>query len=234
VTQDGVREKCALLYLHGGGFTIGSAMTSAPLLKLFADKCGLEGYGVEYRLAPWHPFPAGLQDCVDFYKGLLDMGYEHIVVGGESAGASLTLALALSLKDQGLRLPEVLWCSSPVDDMEWFQKELYTRDFLAESSEKVLAAYAPNTDPKDPLLSPIYGDFTGLPPMVIQTGGGESLSAGGLRLATKAAKANVEVQLHFGASMPRTFAMDYQHYPEAAMAMEEILTFINGRLAIQL
>jgi acetyl esterase/lipase len=232
ITMDGVRSKAALLYLHGGGFTIGSAMTAGPLLKLFAEKCGLEGYGVEYGLAPWHPFPQGLNDCVRFYEGLLDMGYEEIVVGGESAGAALTLSLALAVKEKGLKLPKVLWCSSPVDDVEWYKGEVYHQDFLSESSDKVQLAYAPDADPKDPLLSPIYGDFTGMPPMIIQTGGGESLSAGGVRLAAKAAKANVEVVLHFGQDMPHTFAMDYRSYPEAAQAMEEILTFVNNRLAI--
>lgn len=234
LTMPGVREKCAFLYLHGGGFTIGSAMTGGPLLKLFAKRLGLEGYGVEYRLAPWHPFPAGVEDCVKFYEGLLDMGYEHIVVGGESAGAALTLSVALAAKARGLKLPAVLWCSSPVDDVEWYRKELYTHDFLSESSDKVQKAYAPDADPKDPLLSPIYGDFAGFPPMVIQTGGGESLSAGAVRLAAKAARANVEVLFHFGQDMPHTFAMDYNYYPEAKMAMEEILTFIQGRLEIQL
>jgi acetyl esterase/lipase len=207
-------------------------MTAGPLLKLFAEKCGLEGYGVEYGLAPWHPFPQGLNDCVRFYEGLLDMGYEEIVVGGESAGAALTLSLALAVKEKGLKLPKVLWCSSPVDDVEWYKGEVYHQDFLSESSDKVQLAYAPDADPKDPLLSPIYGDFTGMPPMIIQTGGGESLSAGGVRLAAKAAKANVEVVLHFGQDMPHTFAMDYRYYPEAAQAMEEILTFVNNRLAI--
>lgn len=234
LTMPGVREKCAFLYLHGGGFTIGSAMTGGPLLKLFAGRLGLEGYGVEYRLAPWHPFPAGVEDCVKFYEGLLDMGYEHIVVGGESAGAALTLSVALAAKAGGLKMPAALWCSSPVDDIEWYKKELYTQDFLSNSSDKVQKVYAPGADPKDPLLSPIYGDFAGLPPMVIQTGGGESLSAGAVRLAVKAAQANVEVLFHFGQDMPHTFAMDYNFYPEAKMAMEEILTFIEKRLEIQL
>lgn len=234
LTMPGVREKCAFLYLHGGGFTIGSAMTGGPLLKLFAERLGLEGYGVEYRLAPWYPFPAGVEDCVNFYEGLLNMGYEQIVVGGESAGAALTLSVALAAKARGLKLPAVLWCSSPVDDVEWYKQELYTHDFLSESSDKVQKAYAPDADPKDPLLSPIYGDFAGLPPMVIQTGGGESLSAGAVRLAAKAARANVEVLFHFGQDMPHTFAMDYNYYPEAKMAMEEILTFIEKRLEIQL
>lgn len=233
ITCPGVREKCAMLYIHGGGFTIGSAMTAAPLLKLFAEKAGLEGYSVEYGLAPYHPFPEGVEDCINFYKGLLEAGYEKIIIGGESAGAELTLAVALALKDRGLPLPTALWCSSPLDDILLNRQELYSVDFLCASSDKIMEVYAPGADSKDPLLSPIYGDFTGMPPMIIQTGGGESLAAGGVRLAEKAARANVEVVLHFGQDMPHTFAMDYEHYPEAAFAMDEIIRFIVFRLELQ-
>lgn len=232
LTTPHVKPKCAFLYLHGGGFTIGSAMTGGPLMKLFADRCGLEGYACDYRLAPWYKHPAEVEDAVEFYKGLLELGYEHIVVGGESAGATLTLCLTFALKEQGLPLPKVLWCSSPPSELEWYKKELYHMDFFADSGEKVKAAYAPDADPKDPLVSPYYGDFAGMPPMMIQTGGGESLGAGAVQLAVQAAKANCEVVLHYGQSMPHTFAMDYLYYPEAANAMEEILTFVNQRLAI--
>jgi acetyl esterase/lipase len=232
LTMPGVREKAALLYLHGGGFTIGSAMTAGPLLKLFAERAGLEGYAVEYGLAPYHPFPQGVEDCVAFYKGLLDMGYTKIVVGGESAGAGLTLSLALALKDRGLPRPVALWCSSPVEGVGPAQGEAYIQDFLADSTDKIRAAYAPDADPYDPLLSPICGDFTGLPPMILQAGGAESLAAGAVRLAEKAARANVEVVLHFGQDMPHTFAMDYALYPEAAYAMDEILAFVRQWLEL--
>ena len=232
ITKPGVREKCAMMYIHGGGYTIGSAMTAGPLLKLFAEKAGLEGYSVEYGLAPYHPFPEGIEDCVNFYMGLKEAGYEKIIVGGESAGAGLTLAVALALRDRGLPLPTALWCSSPIDDIVLTRQEVYKKDFLSDSSEKILNVYAPGQDGKDPLMSPIYGDFTGLPPMIIQTGGGESLAAGGVRLAEKAARANVEVILHFGQDMPHTFAMDYEHYPEAAFAMDEIIRFVVARLDI--
>ncbi len=232
ITMPGLREKCALLYLHGGGFTIGSAMTGGPLLKLFAQKVGLEGYAVEYGLAPYHPFPEAVEDCVAFYQGLLDMGYEKIIMGGESAGAGLTLSVTLALKERKLPLPVALWCSSPVEDLSPAGQNTYMKDFLLDSTEKLLQAYAPGVDPKHPLLSPIYGDFAGMPPMILQAGGGESLAAGTVRLAEKAARANCEVVLHVGKDMPHTFAMDYECYPEAADAMEEILTFVRNQLAL--
>lgn len=233
LTRPGLRDKCALLYLHGGGFTIGSAMTAGPLLAHFAETTGLEGYAVEYGLAPWHPFPEGINDCVAFYKGLLDMGYEKIVVGGESAGAGLTLSLAIACKQQGLPMPAVLWCSSPIDDIAMDKRETYVKDFLLDSCPNIQRVYAPDADPTDPLLSPIYADFAGFPPTVLQTGGGESLSACSIRLAEKFARANVEFVLHFGQDMPHTFAMDYLHYPEAANAMAEIVSFVNNWLDME-
>lgn len=227
LSKKGVRQDCIMLYIHGGGFTIGSVMDRIPFLQQFVDKCNIACFGVEYSLAPWHPFPQGLEDCLQFYEGLIDAGNKKIIVGGESAGASLTLSVALALKIRGIPLPAALWCSSPLDDAEWFKKECYTHDFFSDCAEKVLELYAPDADRKNPLLSPIYGNFHGMPPMIIQTGGGESLAAGAVRLAQKAAAANVEVVLHFGKDMPHTFAKDYPYYPEAADALDEIAAFLK-------
>lgn len=230
ITKPGLREGCVLMYIHGGGFTLGTAMESGKILKHFAAETGLEGYSVEYRLAPKYQFPTAVEDCVAFYKGLLDMGYGTIVVGGESAGAALTLSLTLALKDRGLPLPAAIWCSSPVDDTQYAHRELYRHDMFSELGDKVQNAYAPEADPKNPLLSPIYGDFAGFPPMLIQAGGNESLSAGCVRLAVKAAAADVEVVFHYGKDMSHTFAMDFGLYPEATNAMRQITSFINNVL----
>ncbi len=234
VMRGDVRAGCAHLYIHGGGFTIGSAMTSGEFLAYFLEKTGLEGYAVEYRLALYHPFPAAITDCLEFYQGLLNMGYDRIVVGGESAGASLTLGLVHALKMENLPLPAAIWCSSPVDDISYGERETYKTDMFTECSEGVRKAYAPDGDLKDPRISPIYGDFSGFPPMFIQAGGAESLVAGTVRLVTAAAKADNEVLLHIGKGMPHTFAMDYQHYPEANNAMNEFTTFINNILDVGL
>ena len=160
VMRGDVRAGCAHLYIHGGGFTIGSAMTSGEFLAYFLEKTGLEGYAVEYRLAPYHPFPAAITDCLEFYQGLLNMGYDRIVVGGESAGASLTLGLVHALKMENLPLPAAIWCSSPVDDISYGERETYKTDMFTECSEGVRKAYAPDGDLKDPRISPIYGDFS--------------------------------------------------------------------------
>lgn len=230
LTRQGVRKGAAHMHIHGGGFTLGSAMTAGELLAEFLEGTGLEGYSVEYGLAPWHPYPEGLNDCLAFYRGLLEMGYEKIVVGGESAGGALTLSLVYALKEEGLPLPAAIWCSSPAADICYDQGELYHRDQFLATSEGIRAAYARNANLKDPKVSPVYGDFTGFPPMFLQTGGGESLSASVVRVAVAAMKANNEVHLHFGKDMPHTFAMDYKSYPEARNALDEFTEFINRTL----
>lgn len=230
LTREGVREKCALMYLHGGGFTIGTAMTAGPLLAHFIDETRLEGYAVEYALAPYAKFPVAVNQCVEFYRGLLAMGYERIVIGGESAGAGLTLSVTHAIRMAGLSQPVALWCSSPVDDICFDQRELLVNDMFTATSQGLRVAYVGDADVKDPRLSPIYGDFRDFPPMFIQAGSAESLSMGALRLVTATAKAGNEVLFHFGKGMPHTFAMDYQLYPEAKNAMTEFTTFVNNTL----
>jgi acetyl esterase/lipase len=233
LTRAGVREKCALMYLHGGGFTIGSAMNAGDILAHFIDETRLEGFAVEYSLAPYAKFPVPVNQCVDFYKGLLDQGYEKIVIGGESAGAGLTISVTHAIRSAGLPQPAALWCSSPVDNIRFDLEEIWRQDMFTSTSAGLQKAYAGDADPKDPGLSPIYGDFSNFPPMFIQAGSAESLSAGAIRLVTATAKAGSEVLLHFGRDMPHTFAMDYKLYPEAANAMREFTTFVNNVLDLE-
>ncbi len=230
LTKDGVREKAAFLYIHGGGFTLGSGMTAAPLLAHVLDHTNLEGYSVDYSLAPYAKFPVAIQEIVSFYKGLLDKGISRIMVGGESAGAALTLSLVMALKMEGLPLPAAVWASSPADNIRYDQEELFLHDMFTESNGDILEAYVGDADPKDPRISPIYGDFSEFPPTFIQAGSRESLSAGALRLVNKLVRAGGEVHFTFGKGMPHTFAMDYAFYPEAENAMNEILTFMNNVL----
>jgi acetyl esterase/lipase len=232
VTGKHSRPGAVHMHIHGGGFTVGSAMDAGPLLAQFTEATGLEGYSVDYRLAPWHPFPAGINDCVEFYKGLLELGYEKIVVGGESAGGCATLALVHALKQQGLPLPVCIWCSSPAVDQCYDQKPTYIRDMFLDTAEGIRKGYVRDADVEDPLVSPIYGDFHDFPPMFLQAGGGESLAAGVVRLAVKAIEAGNEVHLHFGKEMPHTFAMDYEHYPEARFALDEFTEFVVRSLEL--
>ena len=232
ITKSGVREAAALLYIHGGGFTLGSGMDAGPLLGHFLTATNLEGYSVDYALAPAAKFPVAINQCVSFYKGLLGKGYKTIVVGGESAGAAMTLSLMFALKAENLLMPAALWCSSPLDNIRFDLEELFHRDMFTDSADMILESYVGDADVRDPRLSPIYGDFSDFPPTFIQAGSRESLSAGALRLVDKLVRAGNDVRFTFGKGMPHTFAMDYQIYPEARHAMNEILQFINDRLEL--
>lgn len=230
LTRPGVREKAALLYIHGGGFTIGSGMTAGTFLAHFLDNTNLEGYSIDYALAPYAKFPIAVNQCVAFYRGLLARGYEKIIVGGESAGACLTLNLVQALKIEQLPMPAAIWCSSPLDNIRFDLEEVFHPDMLSACTQDVVEAYVGDADPRDPRISPIYGDYQDFPPTFIQSGSGESLSAGALRLVEKIVRAGGEVHFTFGKGMPHTFAMDYPLYPEAKNAMNEILTFVNNTL----
>ena len=232
LTREGVREKAAMLYIHGGGYTLGSGMTAGAFLAHILERTNLEGYSVDYSLAPYAKFPVAINEIVAFYKGLMDAGYERVVVGGESAGAGLTLSLVMALKMEGLPLPAAIWCSSPVDDIRFDQQEVFIRDMFCASNGDMLEAYVGDADPRDPRISPIYGDFSDFPPAFIQAGSRESLAAGALRIVDKLVRAGNEVHFTFGKGMPHTFAMDYAIYPEAENAMNEILTFVSNVLAL--
>jgi acetyl esterase/lipase len=230
ITKENVRKNAAMLYIHGGGFTLGSGMTAGPLLAHIQAATNLEGYSVDYSLAPEAKFPVAINECVSFYKGLLDQGYTSIVIGGESAGAAMTLNLVFALKQEGLPMPAAIWCSSPLDDIRFDQRELFVKDMFVASNNKIMDSYVGDADITDPRLSAIYGDFSNFPPTFIQSGSRESLSACSLRLVDKLVRAGNEVRFTFGKGMPHTFAMDYAIYPEANNAMNEILQFINDIL----
>jgi epsilon-lactone hydrolase len=233
VKKAGLSEKVAHMHIHGGGFTIGTAMKNGDLLAHFSEKTNLPGYSVEYRMGPYYKHPAALEDCENFYLGLLEQGYEQVVVGGESAGAALTLSLVHDLKAKGLPLPPVIWCSSPPVDQDYDHEEIFKPDGLLDSAEAIRQVYFAGSNMKDPLVSPIYGDLSGFPPMVIQAGEDESLAAGIVRFVERACRAGNEVHFTFGKEMLHTFAIDYEIYPEAAYAMDEITNFINHCLKLQ-
>ena len=233
LTRPGVREKTAMMYLHGGGFTIGSAMMADDIMLHFVEADNIECYGVEYTLAPRAVFPTQINEAVSFYKGLLDMGYEKIIIGGESAGASLTLSVTLALRDQGLPLPRAIWCSSPPGYALAEPEEVYKQDMFFDMRRSIYDVYSPGADPKDPLLSPVYADYTGMPPMLLQASGEESLCSGSVEIARAAAKADCEVLLHVYKDMGHTLAVMFGEYPEADFAMAEIDSFIKFWLDLE-
>ena len=187
--QRGHQRRQVILYCHGGGYTSGSLDYSRPLASKVANRTGYEVLCFEYRLAPEHPSPAARQDALKAWDYLMLLGYgaRDVVVMGDSAGGNLALALTLMLRDARRQLPRRLVLFSPWTDMT-FSGESFTARAEADPSltaDYMLAtrdAYAPGADWTDPLLSPLFGDFSGFPPVMIQAGSNEILFDDSARL----------------------------------------------------
>ena len=192
-----------LMFFHGGGYCSGSIMSHRRMATEAGRAGGLRTLAVGYRLAPEHPFPAALEDALTVWRRLLRQGYaaKHIAVGGDSAGANLTLALVGELKRAGEDLPGCLWLASPWTDLAMSGRTLLSKSAVdplihKEYLEELASAYAPaEMDRKDPRLSPLYADLKGLPPTLIQVGSAETLLDDAVRFAAAAGAADVAVTL---------------------------------------
>jgi epsilon-lactone hydrolase len=222
-----------LYYLHGGGYISGSAKTNRPVTVPLARRLKGSVFSLEYRLAPEHHFPAGLEDAVNGYRWLLSTGINprNICVAGDSAGGGMTLALAMRLRDAREPLPASLVCLSPWTDMTGSGASITAnsgRDpmFAGEDVERYASAYLGTGSPRDPLASPLFGNLAGLSPLLIQVGRNEVLldDARAIHAKIIAAGGSSELQIfdrvfhgwHFGAPF----------VPESRAALREIAEFI--------
>ena len=191
-----------ILYLHGGGYVGGSPRSHRPMVARLAEAARAAAISLEYRLGPEAPFPAAVDDALAAYRDLLAQGVwpERIIVAGDSAGGGLALALGLALKAEGLPQPAGLFVISPWADLtqghatyetKAADDPMITRERLTESA----ADYLGGGDARDPLASPVFGDFADLAPLLIQVGSEEALLGDSLILAERAGHARVEVRL---------------------------------------
>ena len=231
VMPDNPIKNKALLYMHGGGFISGSCRTHRSLVAKFALQSRLKSLVFDYRLAPEDPFPAAVQDCVQAYEFLLQKGYDplDIIVGGESAGGTLTLSLLLDLKEQNIPLPKAAFAISPVTDLRCLADSFTynaPKDIAPMGSWDVWTGmYIADNDPTLPLLSPQMGDFSGLPPLHICVGGHEIHLDDCLNVAEKARRQGVEVVLRKWPGMVHAFPLMSPLFPEAKNALTEICAF---------
>ncbi|MBS0275383.1 MAG: alpha/beta hydrolase [Proteobacteria bacterium] len=231
-------ESKAILYIHGGGFVAGVPGNHRPLTWRLADKVNVPVYAVDYRLAPEHPYPAGLDDCVTAYRGLLEKGVpaKSIVIAGDSAGGNLTLAAALKLKALGAELPAGLVALSPATDMqgEDFESRRTNAASDAMFSEAMFASlqplYCPNCDQHDPFISPYRGDVAGLPPTLIHCSGAEMLRDDGVKMAQKMKAAGVPVTLEVWPKVFHVWQVMADMLPEGRQSIEKITAFMCERL----
>lgn len=234
-TPPGVTAGPVLLYLHGGGWTLGPSEVHYRFLAALSRRLNWRILSVDYRLAPEHPFPAGLEDCLAAYRWLLANGQPaaQICVGGDSAGGNFTLALMLALKQAGERLPAAGLCLSPAVDLTWpipdkVQDPLLTRRF----AERLYAVYiTPAVDPANPLISPIHGDLAGLPPLLIQMGGIEFLRESAEAFAARARAAGVDVTLEVAPGMWHVWQLFGGFLPEAEAALQSLIVFAHRHTA---
>ena len=230
-----------LLYVHGGGWTSGGLDSHRPLSARISAATGCAVLAVDYRLAPEHAFPAGLEDCVASYLWLRENGPDgaaparSVAVAGDSAGGNLTLALLLALKQRGLPQPGAAVPISPATDFLATGDSYRTRaerdpilTMGAEGIRTLAAVYLQGrAQPDDPLVSPLYGDLTGLPPLLLHVGDAEVLLDDSTRFAERAQQAGVDVTLEVWPDMPHVWHAFAPFLPEATRAIEQIGAFVR-------
>ena len=228
----------AILYLHGGGYVIGSIATHRDMVGRIADASGARALLLDYRLAPEYPFPAAVDDAVAAYRGLLDAGTkpENIVFAGDSAGGGLTVAALVSLKQQGLPLPAAGICISPWVDLTFSGESMRTKleadPLLGPGPLKWMGdLYLAGQAPESPLASPLFADLSGLPPLLIQVGSEEVLLDDALRLNVAAKAAGVDVSLEVWDGMMHVWHLMAAMIPEGKQAIQGIGKYIAAHSA---
>ncbi|MHB8499367.1 MAG: alpha/beta hydrolase [Candidatus Acidiferrales bacterium] len=229
--------KMVLLYLHGGGYFGCSAQSHRPITVGFA----LQGFRVlapNYRLAPENQFPAAVDDAVAAYRGLLSEGYspERIVIGGDSAGGGLALSLLLALRDRGIPLPAGAALFSPWTDLAATGESIRTNAdrcamFHGPDIGPSARYYLGETDPRNPLASPLYAELAGLPPLLIHVGANEALRDDSTRLAERARTAGVRVELKIWPVVPHAWQLAPHRIPEARQSLSESAAFLRALVA---
>lgn len=229
------RVQGSLLFLHGGGYCFGSIKMYRDLAARLAAACQARVLLPEYRLTPEHAFPAPLEDSRAAWQWLLDHGAqpESLALGGDSAGGGLALALAMALRDADQPLPSCLVCLSPWTDLACTGPTLESHGDLdpmlpADGIRECAARYSTGQDPRDPRISPLYGELAGLPPLLIQVGTNEVLLSDSERLAAAARAAGVETTIEVWDAMWHVWHLFAWCVPEAKQAIRKIGAFVQS------
>lgn len=226
-----------MLYLHGGGYIMGSCHSHRLLAAALAQATGARVLVLDYRLAPEHPFPAALEDAQAAYRWLVTTGIkpEHIVLAGDSAGGGLALSTLLALRDAGQQLPAKAILLSPWTDLSVSGASYVTRaerDFMITRDYLLAEAhtYLGEQDPRTPLASPVYADLHGFPPLLIQVGSDEILLDDATRVAERAQQAGVAVTLDIAEEMWHVWhaAAAVRYFPEGKAAFDQIADFVRS------
>jgi monoterpene epsilon-lactone hydrolase len=238
ITIDGIEPHHVVLYFHGGVYALGDAVSAAGLASQVGRRTDAKVISVDYRLAPEHPYPAAVDDALAAYQALLRNGTapSDIAFAGESAGGGLAIATLVNARDHGLPLPAAAFVMSPYADLTLAGTTMDTkRDADPLLSRENLQARVPDyTSGQDAalgLISPVFADLSGLPPLIIQAGTHEVLLDDAVRLARQAATADVQVTLDITAGVPHVFQAYYPILDEAAAALDRAGQLLSAHLA---
>ena len=238
VEPEGDAQPGTILYFHGGSFSLGSPETAMVLTANLVRRTGVRAISLDYRLAPEHPFPAAIEDCVAAFRTLVDSGIgpASIVFAGDSAGGGLAVTTCLAARDAGLAMPAAIAAFSPGLDHTRTGTTMNTKAgadpfFTREGLGHTGAMYVGGHDPNQPLLSPaVHADLTGFPPILLQVGTNELLLDDSVRLAERAREADVDVILDITAGVPHVFQAFIGMLDEADQALDRATLFITQHL----
>jgi acetyl esterase/lipase len=234
VAIEGTDAANVILYFHGGVYVIGSAATSVPLVGDLARRTGARAVTLDYRLAPEHPYPSAVEDAQAAYEGLLGQGIDpgQIALAGESAGGGLAVATLLALRDAGTPLPSCAFLMSPYADLTLsgdtiLGKQAVDPILTPDGVRLRVPDYVAGADASDPHISPVFGDLSGLPPLLIQVGSHEILLSDALRLAARAAIADVAITLEVTPGVPHVFQGFAAILDEGDTALDRASAFLK-------
>jgi acetyl esterase/lipase len=238
IRPSGVKVDRAILYLHGGGYVIGSVNSHRALIARIARAANVHALGVDYRRAPEHPFPAPVEDATAVFRWLLANGFSanQIAIADDSAGGGLAVATLVAIRDAGFALPACAVAMSPWTDLEALG-ESYTAnrelDNLCHQQGILNLArlYLAGQNPRNPLAAPLYADLHRLPPLLIHVGEAETLLDDSTRIADRARAQGVEVELKKWTDMPHAFQLFLPTIPESIQSIAEIGAFIATHLS---
>src|SRR5215203_4224205 len=238
ITVDGIEPRHVVLYFHAGVYVMGDASLAADLASQVGRRTHAKVISVDYRLAPEHPYPAAVDDALAAYENLLNNGIapSDIAFAGESAGGGLAVATLVNARDHGLPLPAAAFVMSPYADLTLAGTTIEIKREVdplmsREALQSAVTAYTAGQDAALGLISPIFADLSGLPPLIIQAGTHEVLLDDAIRLAQQAATADVEVTLDITPRVPHVFQAYYPILDEAAAALDRAGQLLSAHLA---
>jgi acetyl esterase/lipase len=240
ITVAGIEPRHVVLYFHGGVYVLGDAFLAAELASQVGRRTEARALSVDYRLAPEHPYPAAVDDALAAYEALLDQGTQpsDIVFAGESAGSGLAVATLVAARERGLPLRAAAFLMSPYADLTLTGATMETKGDVdpllgREALQARIGDYTAGHNPADGLISPIFADLSGLPPLLIQAGSHEVLLDDAVRLARQAAVDDVEVTLDITPQVPHVFQAYHAILEEATEALDRAGQFLSAQLTTQ-